>query len=320
MRLHTRIDERTAGFLALGLTKVGAPRGRGLHVRHRRRQPAPAVLEAAHAGVPLVVVTADRPARLRGTGANQTTDQAASSARSSPTLDVSTAAATRCRLRRRTGTGAAAPQRPARRAAAARRPLGRRTSRRRVAAARCGPASRRDRSRPAHARWWSPATTRARRRGCCRAGRLAAARRAHQRLPHRHQRDPHLSAAARRRARRTVERVVVFGHPTLSRPVTRLLGARGRRGRLGAPGGVWPERPFPVADELRPRPSATRPTTRVARGAGATPTVRSAGSSTRCWRPSPTSRRTRWQAPSAARCRPRGCWSSAPPARSATST
>ena len=37
----------------------------------------PAVLEAAHAGVPLVAVTADRPARLRGTGANQTTDQVA---------------------------------------------------------------------------------------------------------------------------------------------------------------------------------------------------------------------------------------------------
>ena len=33
------------------------------------------MLEAAHAGVPLVAVTADRPARLRGTGANQTTDQ-----------------------------------------------------------------------------------------------------------------------------------------------------------------------------------------------------------------------------------------------------
>ena len=36
----------------------------------------PALLEAAHAGVRLVAVTADRPVRLRGTGANQTTDQA----------------------------------------------------------------------------------------------------------------------------------------------------------------------------------------------------------------------------------------------------
>src|SRR5687768_12610011 len=35
----------------------------------------PSVLEAAHAGVPLAVVTADRPARLRETGANQVTDQ-----------------------------------------------------------------------------------------------------------------------------------------------------------------------------------------------------------------------------------------------------
>ncbi len=74
--LHTRIDERTAGFLALGLAKgsrrpavVVCTSGTAAANLH------PAVLEAAHAGVPLVVVTADRPARLRGTGANQTTDQ-----------------------------------------------------------------------------------------------------------------------------------------------------------------------------------------------------------------------------------------------------
>ena len=41
LRLHTRIDERTAGFLALGLTKVGVARRGDVHVRHRRRQPAP---------------------------------------------------------------------------------------------------------------------------------------------------------------------------------------------------------------------------------------------------------------------------------------
>jgi 2-succinyl-5-enolpyruvyl-6-hydroxy-3-cyclohexene-1-carboxylate synthase len=75
VRLHTRIDERTAGFLALGLTKNGhraavvCTSGTGVANLH------PAVLEAAHSGLPLVVVTADRPARLRGTNANQTTDQ-----------------------------------------------------------------------------------------------------------------------------------------------------------------------------------------------------------------------------------------------------
>ncbi|HWJ11375.1 MAG TPA: 2-succinyl-5-enolpyruvyl-6-hydroxy-3-cyclohexene-1-carboxylic-acid synthase [Nocardioides sp.] len=75
LRLHTRIDERTAGFLALGLTKVGARAAvvttSGTAVANLH----PAVLEAVHAGIDLVVVSADRPARLRGTGANQTTDQ-----------------------------------------------------------------------------------------------------------------------------------------------------------------------------------------------------------------------------------------------------
>jgi 2-succinyl-5-enolpyruvyl-6-hydroxy-3-cyclohexene-1-carboxylate synthase len=75
VRLHTRIDERTAGFLALGLTKNGARAAvmctSGTAVANLH----PAVLEAAHAGVPLVVVTADRPAGMRGTNANQTTDQ-----------------------------------------------------------------------------------------------------------------------------------------------------------------------------------------------------------------------------------------------------
>ncbi|WP_367918542.1 thiamine pyrophosphate-binding protein, partial [Nocardioides ginsengisoli] len=74
-RLHTRIDERTAAFLGLGLTKSGARAAvlttSGTAVANLH----PAVLEAVHAGVGLIVVSADRPARLRGTGANQTTDQ-----------------------------------------------------------------------------------------------------------------------------------------------------------------------------------------------------------------------------------------------------
>jgi 2-succinyl-5-enolpyruvyl-6-hydroxy-3-cyclohexene-1-carboxylate synthase len=74
--LHVRIDERTAGFLALGLARtshrpVAVVTTSGTAVVNLH----PAVLEASHAGVPLVVVSADRPAALRGTGANQTTDQ-----------------------------------------------------------------------------------------------------------------------------------------------------------------------------------------------------------------------------------------------------
>jgi 2-succinyl-5-enolpyruvyl-6-hydroxy-3-cyclohexene-1-carboxylate synthase len=76
LRLHTRIDERTAAFLALGLAKVGnRPAAVSCTSGTAVANLLPAVVEAAHAGVPMVVVTADRPARLRGSGANQTTDQ-----------------------------------------------------------------------------------------------------------------------------------------------------------------------------------------------------------------------------------------------------
>lgn len=76
LRLHVRIDERTAGFVALGLARAGGvpvpvvtTSGTAVANLH------PAVLEAHHSGVPLVVLSADRPAELRGTGANQTTVQ-----------------------------------------------------------------------------------------------------------------------------------------------------------------------------------------------------------------------------------------------------
>jgi 2-succinyl-5-enolpyruvyl-6-hydroxy-3-cyclohexene-1-carboxylate synthase len=76
LRLHMRIDERSAGFLAVGLgassgvpTPVVVTSGTAVANLH------PAVLEAAHAGIPLVVTSADRPLELVGTGANQTVDQ-----------------------------------------------------------------------------------------------------------------------------------------------------------------------------------------------------------------------------------------------------
>jgi 2-succinyl-5-enolpyruvyl-6-hydroxy-3-cyclohexene-1-carboxylate synthase len=76
VRLHVRIDERSAGFLALGLAKAG----RGLVGVFCTSGTAaanlhPAVIEAHHAGTPLLVLTADRPAELHGTGANQTIEQ-----------------------------------------------------------------------------------------------------------------------------------------------------------------------------------------------------------------------------------------------------
>jgi 2-succinyl-5-enolpyruvyl-6-hydroxy-3-cyclohexene-1-carboxylate synthase len=76
LRLHVRIDERSAGFLALGLAKTSR---RPVPVATTSGSAAanlfPALLEADAAGVALLALTADRPARLRGTAANQTTDQ-----------------------------------------------------------------------------------------------------------------------------------------------------------------------------------------------------------------------------------------------------
>jgi 2-succinyl-5-enolpyruvyl-6-hydroxy-3-cyclohexene-1-carboxylate synthase len=75
IRLHVAIDERSAGFFALGAAKAGRE---ALVVTTSGTATAnlyPAVIEADAAGVALLVVTADRPDELRHTGANQTIDQ-----------------------------------------------------------------------------------------------------------------------------------------------------------------------------------------------------------------------------------------------------
>lgn len=74
LTVHVRIDERVAGFVALGIAHerpaaVVTTSGTAVANLH------PAVLEAHHARRPLIVLSADRPHELRGVGANQTTDQ-----------------------------------------------------------------------------------------------------------------------------------------------------------------------------------------------------------------------------------------------------
>ncbi|MGV8913316.1 MAG: 2-succinyl-5-enolpyruvyl-6-hydroxy-3-cyclohexene-1-carboxylic-acid synthase [Rhodoglobus sp.] len=76
LRLRVRIDERVGAFLALGLAvETGLPvlvvttSGTAVANLH------PAVLEAHHSAVPLIIISADRPDSLRGIGSNQTTQQ-----------------------------------------------------------------------------------------------------------------------------------------------------------------------------------------------------------------------------------------------------
>ncbi len=77
INLHVRIDERTAAFFALGIAKaLGRPVPIVCTSGTAAANYHPAVLEASHTNVPLLVLTADRPAALRKTGANQTTEQA----------------------------------------------------------------------------------------------------------------------------------------------------------------------------------------------------------------------------------------------------
>lgn len=76
LRAHVRLDERSAGFHALGAARsTGVPAVVVTTSGTAVGNLLPAVLEADHAQVPLILLTADRPPELRGSGANQTTRQ-----------------------------------------------------------------------------------------------------------------------------------------------------------------------------------------------------------------------------------------------------
>lgn len=76
LRLHVRVDERSGGFLALGLAaRTAAPVAVVCTSGTAATNLHPAVAEADQAGVPLLVLTADRPPELRAAGANQAIDQ-----------------------------------------------------------------------------------------------------------------------------------------------------------------------------------------------------------------------------------------------------
>ena len=91
LRVHVVIDERSAAFRAQGIAaESGVP---AVCVSTSGSAPGhylPAVMEAHHAGIPLIVASADRPEELRGVGANQTTTQEGLFGIFAPTISVPT--------------------------------------------------------------------------------------------------------------------------------------------------------------------------------------------------------------------------------------
>jgi 2-succinyl-5-enolpyruvyl-6-hydroxy-3-cyclohexene-1-carboxylate synthase len=76
LRCWSHIDERSAGFFALGAAKAaGRPVAVTCTSGTAAANLAPAVIEAHEGRVPLIVLTADRPPELRDVGAGQTIDQ-----------------------------------------------------------------------------------------------------------------------------------------------------------------------------------------------------------------------------------------------------
>ena len=76
LRTWIQLDERSGGFFALGLGRAtGRPAVLVCTSGTAAANYLPAVVEASHAGVPMIVCTADRPPELRGWGSPQTIDQ-----------------------------------------------------------------------------------------------------------------------------------------------------------------------------------------------------------------------------------------------------
>ncbi len=281
VRLHTRIDERSAGFLALGLSKVGPPAAvvctSGTAVANLH----PALLEAAHAGVRLLAVTADRPARLRGTGANQTTDQVGIFGPLVTFVDLGPGDGAVARAALRVGAG------PVHLNVQLDEPLvpdaawdvrgldtgspGGSPGSTSEGEAFGGRARERQRavSRPPRGSTTIPIGPRTVVIAGDDAGPPARVLAEQARWPL--LAEPSSGSRTGDAAIRTyrlllggslaeeIDRVVVFGHPTLSRPVSRLL-ARDDVEVLAAPTpGAWNERPFPVSGHVDPLPMVAVP-------------------------------------------------------------
>lgn len=76
VRLFSFVDERSAAFFALGRAKaLDAPVAVVTTSGTAAAELLPAAIEAHYSGIPLILITADRPARFRGTGAPQSIEQ-----------------------------------------------------------------------------------------------------------------------------------------------------------------------------------------------------------------------------------------------------
>ena len=75
-RLYSFVDERSATFFALGRVKLhGHPVAVVTTSGTAVAEMLPAAIEAFYSGIPLILISADRPARFRGTGAPQSIEQ-----------------------------------------------------------------------------------------------------------------------------------------------------------------------------------------------------------------------------------------------------